>query len=73
MSGRLLSLAQQRVDRALKYAWFSADAVERLKRPKLSLQVAIPVRMDNGDLKVFHDYRVRSATPGAIQAGARHE
>lgn len=46
MSGILLSRAQQRLEPALKYVSISADAIERLKRPKLSLKVAIPVRMD---------------------------
>ncbi len=59
MSGSLLSLAQQRLDGALKYAPLSPDAVERLRRPKLGVNVAIPVRMDNGDLRVFSGYRVR--------------
>jgi len=36
-----------------------ADAIERLKSPKASLQVSIPVRMYDGTLKVFQGYRVR--------------
>lgn len=59
MAGTLLSRAQRRLEPALKYVSISADAIERLKRPKLSLKVAIPVRMDNGDLEVFTGYRVR--------------
>lgn len=73
MSKSLLSVAQQRLEPALPYVSLSADAVERLKRPKLSVKVAIPVRMDNGDLKVFPGYRVRyDDTRGPAKGGIRY-
>ena len=73
MSGPLLALAHQRLDRALKYVSLSDDAVERLRRPKLSVKVAIPVRMDSGDLKVFTGYRVRyDDTRGPGKGGVRY-
>lgn len=73
MSGPMLALAQQRLDRALKYVSLSDDAVERLRRPKLSVKVAIPVRMDSGDLKVFTGYRVRyDDTRGPAKGGIRY-
>ena len=36
-----------------------AEAVERLKHPKAIVQVAVPVRMDDGSLQIFEGYRVR--------------
>jgi len=73
MSRSFLSVAQQRLERALRYVSLSADAAERLKRPKLSVTVAIPVRMDNGDLKVFPGYRVRyDDTRGPAKGGIRY-
>lgn len=73
MSRSLLSVAQQRLERALPYVSLSADAAERLKRPKRSVTVAIPVRMDNGDLKVFPGYRVRyDDTRGPGKGGIRY-
>lgn len=73
MSRSLLSVAQQRLERALPYVSLSADAAERLKRPKLSVTVTIPVRMDNGDLKIFPGYRVRyDDTRGPGKGGIRY-
>ncbi|MEQ9618365.1 MAG: Glu/Leu/Phe/Val dehydrogenase [Deltaproteobacteria bacterium] len=48
----------KRLIEALKHTTISYDTVERLKYPKASLKVSIPVRMDNGDLKNFQGYRV---------------
>ena len=44
----LLSDASKRLEKAIKYVSISEDATERLKYPKASLSVSIPVRMDNG-------------------------
>lgn len=69
----LLSDAEQRLQQALKYVRLSDDAIESLKYPKASLTVSIPVRMDDGSLKVFQGYRVRyddSRGPG--KGGVRY-
>ena len=58
MSMSLLSDANIRLERALKHVQISEDASERLKFPKASLKVSIPVRMDDGALRVFEGYRV---------------
>ena len=55
----LLSDASTRLEQALKYVDISSDAIARLQHPKTSLSVSIPVRMDDGSLKVFPGYRVR--------------
>ena len=69
----LLSDASKRLDRALKYVNISEDAIARLQYPKTSLSVSIPVRMDDGRLKVFSGYRVLyDDTRGAGKGGVRY-
>ena len=73
MSQSLFSDASQRLEEALKYASISEDAIERLKLPKSSLKVSIPVRMDNGELRIFPGYRVRyDDTRGPTKGGIRY-
>ena len=57
MENPLLTDASRRLDRALEYVTISADAAERLKAPKASLKVSIPVRMDDGTVKTFTGFR----------------
>lgn len=72
MSSTLLSDANRRLERALKYVHISEDASERLRFPKASLKVSIPVRMDDGSLRVFEGYRVRyDDTRGPTKGGIR--
>jgi len=62
----------KRTQQALKYAQISDDTVEQLKYPKSSLKVSVPVRMDNGELKVFEGYRViYNNTRGPAKGGIR--
>ena len=72
MSAPLLTDASRRLEKATQYAPISDDATERLKSPKASLKVAIPVRMDDGSLRVFEGYRVRyDDTRGPTKGGIR--
>lgn len=72
MPTALLTDASRRLEKAAQYAPISADATERLKFPKASLKVAIPVRMDDGSLRVFEGYRVRyDDTRGPTKGGIR--
>ncbi|WP_019507848.1 Glu/Leu/Phe/Val dehydrogenase [Pleurocapsa sp. PCC 7319] len=69
----LLSDASKRLEQALKHVTISEDAIARLQHPKTSLSVSIPVRMDDGRLKVFSGYRVRyDDTRGAGKGGVRY-
>ncbi|MEL7036997.1 MAG: Glu/Leu/Phe/Val dehydrogenase [Cyanobacteria bacterium J06592_8] len=73
MSDSLFADASQRLERALKYVSLSEDTIERLKFPKSSLIVSIPVRMDDGSLKIFQGYRVRyDDTRGPTKGGVRY-
>lgn len=73
MSNSLFADASRRLERALKYVSLSEDTTERLKFPKSSLSVSIPVRMDDGSLKIFSGYRVRyDDTRGPTKGGVRY-
>jgi glutamate dehydrogenase (NADP+) len=68
----LLSDANQRLEKALRHVTIPDDAIERLKYPKSSLTVSIPVRMDDGSLRVFQGYRVRyDDSRGPTKGGVR--
>ncbi|MGB7487680.1 MAG: Glu/Leu/Phe/Val dehydrogenase [Phormidesmis sp.] len=68
----LLTDASRRLEKAAQHAPISADATERLRFPKASLKVAIPVRLDSGELRVFEGYRVRyDDTRGPTKGGIR--
>jgi glutamate dehydrogenase (NADP+) len=63
----------KRYKKALNYTKVSEDTVERLEFPKSSLKVSIPVRMDNGDLKIFQGFRViYDNTRGPAKGGIRY-
>jgi glutamate dehydrogenase (NADP+) len=64
--------ASGRLEAAIEHADVSADTIERLKLPKSVLKVSIPVRMDDGSLRVFAGYRVRyDDTRGPTKGGIR--
>ena len=71
--GNIFEDAIGRLDRAFQFADIDEEAVERLKHPKQILEVSIPVRMDNGSLRVFKGYRVRhDDTRGPTKGGIRY-
>lgn len=57
--GDLFREAIGRLDRAATLVSLNPETLDRLKHPKLVVEVAIPVRMDNGSLRIFNGYRVR--------------
>jgi len=62
-----------RMDAAFQHADIDQEAVERLKHPKQIIEVSIPVRMDDGSLRVFRGYRVRhDDTRGPTKGGIRY-
>lgn len=73
MPKSLLADASIRLEKALKYVFISEDAIARLKHPKTSLSVSIPVRMDDGSLRIFQGHRVRyDDTRGPGKGGVRY-
>jgi glutamate dehydrogenase (NADP+) len=70
---QLFADASQRLEKSLRYVNLPEDALEYLRHPKSSLTVSIPVRMDDGSLKVFQGYRVRyDDTRGPTKGGVRY-
>ncbi|HED18406.1 MAG TPA: Glu/Leu/Phe/Val dehydrogenase [Gammaproteobacteria bacterium] len=68
----LFSDAQTRLTDVFKHIELSDDIRERLAHPKLALTVSIPVRMDDGCLRVFTGYRVQfDDTCGPTKGGVR--
>lgn len=64
--------ALSRLDHAAEFANIGVEALERLRHPKSILQVSIPLRMDDGSLRVFQGYRVRhDDTRGPTKGGIR--
>lgn len=73
MTTSLFEEASSRLQDAIRHTRVSEDTVERLKFPKSVLKVSIPVRMDNGSLRVFPGYRVRyDDTRGPTKGGIRY-
>lgn len=65
--------AQSRLTEVMKYITLSDDVVSRMKFPKRTLIVSIPVRMDDGSLRVFKGYRVQfDDTRGPTKGGIRY-
>jgi glutamate dehydrogenase (NADP+) len=68
----LLEDAGQRLDHAVACSEVSEETLARLRVPRSSLKVSIPVRMDDGQLEVFRGYRVRyDSTRGPAKGGIR--
>lgn len=65
--------ALTRLDTAFRHAAIDPESLEKLKHPKATLEVSIPVRMDDGSLRVFKGYRVRhDDTLGPTKGGIRY-
>lgn len=61
------------VDKAQKYLQCDSNMIEFLKHPERALVVSVPVRMDNGKLRVFKGYRVQHSTVrGPAKGGIRY-
>ena len=59
-------------DRAAKILNLTEDQIAVIKEPRRIVQVKIPVRMDNGDIKIFRGYRVQhNIARGPAKGGVR--
>ena len=64
--------AVERLEATAAHAELDAEAIEQLKHPMSSVEVAVPVRMDDGSLRIFNGYRVRhSDLRGPTKGGIR--
>lgn len=67
-----LMAAQQRVKVACDKLGLSADVYEILKNPQRTLEVSIPVKMDDGSIRVFTGFRAQHNTAiGPSKGGVR--
>jgi glutamate dehydrogenase (NADP+) len=72
MTSPIYADAIKRLDRAQELAKIDKEALERLKYPRSCVEVSLPIRMDNGALKIFTGYRVRhDDTRGPTKGGIR--
>ncbi|MHA1960821.1 MAG: Glu/Leu/Phe/Val family dehydrogenase [Candidatus Thorarchaeota archaeon] len=66
-------IAKRQIDIVAEHVDLDPDVVEVLKHPKRVLEVAIPVRMDSGRIKVFTGYRVQhNEARGPFKGGIRY-
>jgi glutamate dehydrogenase (NADP+) len=64
--------ALRRLDEVADLVEIDPEVLERLRHPKSVMQVAIPIRRDDGSLMVFEGYRVRyDDTRGPTKGGIR--
>jgi len=52
-------VVQEQLDEVMRILQIKSDVMQILRTPMREIHVSIPVRMDNGDLKVFHGFRVQ--------------
>lgn len=66
-------LAVSQFDQAAETMGLDPNLRERLKRPQRSLVVSVPIRMDDGSVKVYTGYRVQhDSTRGPSKGGIRY-
>ena len=66
-------MAVEQFERAAEYLDLDPNISERLKRPQRALIVSIPIRMDDGSIKVFDGYRVQhNVALGPCKGGIRY-
>lgn len=71
--GALYQNTMKIVEDAGKLVNLSNNVLERLKYPRRTLVVSVPVRMDDGRVKVFTGYRVQhNQTLGPFKGGIRY-
>jgi glutamate dehydrogenase/leucine dehydrogenase len=65
--------AMQQLERAAQLIKLDKNVLALLKSPDRTIQVKVPVRMDNGDVKVFDGYRVQyNNARGPYKGGLRY-
>lgn len=69
----MFELAKQRLESVFKYIDVDEEVMDRLSVAKRSIIASIPVRMDDGSLKIFTGYRVQyDDTRGPTKGGIRY-
>jgi glutamate dehydrogenase/leucine dehydrogenase len=66
-------IAQQQIDIVADKLDIKKGIIEMLKYPQRELAVSFPVKMDNGDIRIFHGYRVQhNNARGPNKGGIRY-
>lgn len=64
--------AMIQLDKVAKLRSFSDEFITRLRQPDRDIRISIPVKMDNGSIKIFEGYRVQyNNTMGPYKGGIR--
>jgi glutamate dehydrogenase (NADP+) len=72
VNGDAFEAALRRLDGAWARAGVGPEVLERLRHPKLVVEISIPLRMDDGSLRVLQGWRVRhDDTRGPAKGGIR--
>jgi glutamate dehydrogenase (NAD(P)+) len=65
-------IVKKQVDKCSKILKLDGDVTEVLKNPMRELHLSLPVRMDNGTVRLFHAYRVQyNDAKGPTKGGIR--
>jgi glutamate dehydrogenase (NAD(P)+) len=69
----MLEMANVMLDRASERLGFDQGMIDWLQMPERKLEVAVPIKMDDGTMKVFTGYRVQHSTArGPAKGGIRY-
>jgi len=69
----MLAEAKRQLDAAYRYAEIDLESWERLQYPQKTLQVSLPMRHDDGTLKMYKAYRCQyDCTLGPTKGGIRY-
>ena len=72
-SSNVFEIAKIQLEIAAKRMNLNPDILNQLKEPERVLMVSVPVRMDNGEVKVFQGYRSQFNTArGPAKGGVRY-
>ncbi len=65
--------AMAQLDKVVKIKNFSDELIARLKQPDRDIRISIPIKMDDGSLKIFDGYRVEyNNALGPYKGGIRY-
>ena len=65
--------AMEQLDKVAMIKNFNPEFIERFRRPDRDVKISIPIKMDNGSLKIFEGYRVEyNNALGPYKGGIRY-
>jgi len=65
------AMAQTQFDEAAEFLWLDGAGRELLRQPMREYQFCIPVRMDDGTVRIFRGFRVHSPSPLEVSGTVR--